>query len=211
MSSVTCSISKAFVLSIEPTSPSDGLRKRTYTIEEELIMIIGDKHYLKLSRQHMVTRRIMVMQVGDHQSVDHADMAPRLLHKCCNIPDQLKELRDRAMKVAIVGEHMVEKLPGKWCRIQQQKRWRTAYSTMPSVVEIMTPVINGIPSIKMNIATSGHDSHKGFRPVYMEITGATISWLSQAVAAQVASGEMHASHDTEHVGAGSTVLPTSCW
>ena len=221
MSDVTCSISKAIVLSIELAPPiaggavADGFRKRTYTIEEELLMLIDDKYYLKLSRQHMVTKRIMTMQVGDHTSVDHADVGIGRLHKCCDIPHQLAMLRDRAMKVAIVGEALVDKLPEKWCRIKDGKRWQAAYSNMPSVVEVMTPVIHDIPSIKMNIATSGSTS-AGFRPVCMEITGATISWLSKAVAAQVASGEAHASHstpvdDTEHAGAGSPLSPTSCW
>ena len=113
---------------------------------------------------------------------------------------------------------MVGKLPEKWCRIKDGKRWQAAYSKMPSVVEVMTPVINDIPSIKMNIATQDVITTSNcFRPVYMEITGATISWLSKAVAAQVASGEVHASHrapgedDTEHDGAGSPLSPTSWW
>ena len=182
MTDLKCTVYKAWQLCVE-TAANDGVRKRNYMIDAELLHEINDSHYLTLSRKDNSTRRIMTMLARDHQTTGHADEGFTTL-SMCDIPEQLAKLRDRAMRVAIAG-HMADRLPTKWHRVKRLKRWKAAMATMPKIVEVMTPSTTDIESITVKIIASMSG------PVQMKITDASMTWLTRSIAAQVASGEVH--------------------
>ena len=182
MANLTCTVTKAWQLCI--MDDLNGVRKRTYVIDKDLLHE-GESgaHFLTLSRKDNTTRRIMTMLARDEHTTGHADDGFTAL-SMCDIPEQLAKLRNRAMRVAVLGD-MVDHLPTKWGRIKRLKRWRAAMATMPEIVEVMTPATNDIPSITLKIIASTTG------PVQMEITDQSLSWLTKSIASQVASGEVH--------------------
>ena len=158
-------------------------RSRSFIIDDELVSTIDGRQYMQLSRKHNVMRRIMTMSCPETAQCGARHGTPLNMS---DIPDQMVAARDIAMRKFIAGSDHATKLPKKWARVKTLKRWKAALATLPDVMAVTTPHVNGVASITANIATT----LKG-GPVSMEITDESLSWLTRAVAAQVASGEVH--------------------
>ena len=160
---------------------SDAMKSRSYTVPTELVCHEEGSYYVALSRKHSSVRRFMTCQARKHTDTSHADEG--MTTSNFDVPDQLKSVLVKAIKVFVAGDaDAAKKLPKRWTRA---KRYQTRMAEIPNIMSAKTPVIGDIPQININVL----GRMKG--PVHIEMTDASITWLTRAVAHQVDDGDFH--------------------
>ena len=160
---------------------SDAMKSRSYTVPTELVTHEDGTYYVALSRKHSSVRRFMTCQARKHIDTSHADEG--MTTSNFDVPDQLKSVLVKGIKMFVAGDAEAAKaLPKRWAR---NKRYQTRLMELPNVMSIRTPKIGNIPEIDINVL----GRLKG--PVHIEMTDASITWLTKAVAHQVDDGDFH--------------------
>lgn len=177
-----------------------GDQQHDYALSSEHARIVDGRTYLKLCRRSTVVRRMLAMQAD----VDTLQNEPMWVLSRSNVIDMIAELRFRKMKeivmIAVDGKpdaywnrsetplgeaHHVRSKDAAAVRYKFWKnpRFQRAIATVPDTLEIECP-IDGVDTVPLVVLPH----RKG--PAWIQMTSASMAWLTSVVAAQFADGRV---------------------
>ena len=176
-----------------------GDQQHDYALSSEHARIVDGRTYLKLCRRSTVVRRMLAVQAD----VDTLKNEPMWVLARSNVIGMIAELRFRKMKEivlsAVNGNHAywnrsetplgeAHHVRSKEAASVRYKFWKNprfqrAIATVPDTLEIESP-IDGVDTVPLVVLPH----RKG--PAWIQMTSASMAWLTSAVAAQFADGRV---------------------
>ena len=176
-----------------------GDQQHDYAVSSEHARIVDGRTYLKLCRRSTLVRRMLAVQAD----VDTFRNEPMWALARSNVIDMIAELRFRKMKEivlsAVNGNHAywnrsetplgeAHHVRSKEAADARYKFWKNprfqrAIATVPDTLEIECP-IDGVDTVPLVVLPH----RKG--PAWIQMTSASMAWLTSAVAAQFADGRV---------------------
>ena len=180
MCDLTHTLKDMVVLTVSKTDDTEeSLRSRQYSIPAEYVEEVNGAKFLCLARKEVVVRRLLTLQARVHVNTSHADEGITNM-SLTDVPDQLAVARVNAIKLGVAGTiEKAEKLSSKFYR---SKKYQQALTDMGEVINVTTPHVGDLQPIVMRMLARPRGMS------WVEITDANLSWLTKAVAIQVAEG-----------------------
>ena len=173
------------------TAAEGKFKSRQYTFNSDVIQKIEDAYYLMLNRSLISVRRLLTAQSTSHEDTGHADDGIVNMGKT-DIVDQLCAIRQKTVKLHICGGDT-----DKVDKVCSKKQWynrkgvQAALAEKPETIVIQTPQVGDLAPIAMRVITD----LKG--PLWIEVSDATLTWLTKAVDIQVRSGTVRSRRSTK--------------
>jgi hypothetical protein len=161
-------------------------KSRSYTIPHGLVRMVGDNCFVQLSRKNPSTRRLLTcLALGDGTHTSAGNNAFCILGST-DVLDKLMIAREDAIKTTVCQDG-AGSMSVRWRR---NKKFANKIASIPSVIDVPTPPIDGVEPITLKMLTHVGEELRGLVPVSIRIDSSSMTWLATAIKSQVESGDI---------------------